>query len=550
MSLYKKTVLIVLTVLSFGSSFSASAMYTMSVANQVFASSSNPIVAVNSSFAGLGLAQVYNPPKTVVVSVSSQPTQVASSSTNSNSSAKSASSFSSVISSINSSSQTNSSIVSSSNSSNSSTSFSSLSLLVQNSSTNSSISNSSSISSFSINQNNSSNSSRSSQSSLISSVLSSGSSLQSSSTSSNSSSLVSNSSLVSSSSISSLSSSSQSSQLPYVSDFNLESILAKRLPSGAISSYNSPTEVKINPYFQNLAVCGIASEIVYGNYPNKQELIATGWNALDWYKGKQDQNTGYIYDHSVNGGIETSIGNMDSVDAYVGTYFLALDCMYKATGDKPKLNTYRSSMLKSNQAITTIYDPEDKLYIAKPEWQVKYLMDNLELARGIKQSVSIFSALDMTSEASKAQNSYNELTQAIESRFWNSKNNDYYWAIAGKKPDEVIYNSDWSKCYADAKANVWSATWLGTKSPRQTELNLYFDKTSKDTLDTGLVPCKWNPFVGIAMANGGQIDLAQNYYNFGQSAIRQPNLGGIYTTGHDGLFLVLKYKLQGKSLII
>ncbi len=356
----------------------------------------------------------------------------------------------------------------------------------------------------------------------------------------------------SNSSTNSSSSSSNSSSSVIVIDKNLKSILDKRLPSGAILTYNSTLEPKINPYFQNLAICGIASEIAHGNYPNKQELIETGWKALDWYKSKQDQNTGYIYDHSVANGVETSIGNMDSVDAYVGTYFLALDCMHKVTGDTTKLKTYQASMLKANQAISTIYDPVDKLYIAKPEWQVKYLMDNLELARGIKQSVNLFKVLGMNAESNKAQDSYNELSQAIETRFWNNTKQDYYWAIAGNAPKEVIYTSNWSKCYADAKANVWPATWLGNNSNRQSQLNLKFDKDAKDILDTGFVQCKWNPFVAIGMANGGQAALAQSYYNFGQSAINDPklNIGGIYTTGHDGMFLVLKYKLQGKNLIL
>jgi hypothetical protein len=408
------------------------------------------------------------------------------------------------------------------------------------SSTNSTISNNSSTSSQNVSQD--TILSPSSESIVSSSLISSTSSNQNSSQSSS----------TSSSQGSSVSSSSSSTSSAVTTDKNLKSILDKRLPSGAITTYNSNLEIKINPYFQNLAVCGLASEIVHGTYPNKQELIDTGWKALDWYKSKQDPNTGYIYDHSVKNGVETSIGNMDSVDAYVGTYFLAIDCMYKATGDTTKLQSYQASMLKAKQAINTIYDPADKLYIAKPEWQVKYLMDNLELARGIKQSASLFKALGMNNEANQAQASFDELTQAIETRFWNNTNQDYYWAIAGKIPQEVIYTSDWSKCYADAKANVWSATWLNTNSNRQTQLNLKFDRVAKDILDTKLVQCKWNPFVAIGMANGGQTNLAQSYYDFGQSAISDPklNIGGIYTTGHDGMFLILKYKLQGKNLIL
>ena len=337
----------------------------------------------------------------------------------------------------------------------------------------------------------------------------------------------------------------------FVADYNLQSILTKRLPSGAISTYNSSNEVKINPYFQNLAICGLATEAQFGNYPNRQELIDTAWKALDWYKSKQDPITGYIYDYNVNGSVETNSGQMDSVDSYIGTYFVALQCAYKASGNSAKLQSHLPTMLKAYQAISTIYDPVDNLYIAKPSWQVKYLMDNVELARGIKEASNLFSILGQSSQSLQANNDYQRLITAIESRFWDSSTNDYRWAIAGNVPNEVLYPSNWSKCYADAKANLWATMWLDVQTAsRKTALTNKFDSLSKNTLDTGLVECQYNPSVGIAMSKANQNQLANSYYNFGKNAIATKNIGGIYTSGHDGLFLILKHKLNGKTLVI
>jgi hypothetical protein len=397
--------------------------------------------------------------------------------------------------------------------------------------------------------------SSSNSSQLSSNTSSSNSSAQSSSRSSNSnssSSSVSNSSS-SSSSVSSSSSSSSSSLQSLVpsSDFHLNAILSRIAPSGGIKSYQTENANKINPYFQNLAVCGIASEISFGSYPNKQALAEAGWKALEWYKNKQDPNTGIVYDHSVNGSVETSLNYADSLDSYVGTYYVALQCMYKATGDLARLKTFEQSMIKAYKALDLVYDPVDKLYIARTGWQVKYTMDLVELERGLQEGAALFSSIGNSEYSSKFSQNYNELATAIESRFWNAKNNDYYWAIAGLPPQEVIYTSDWSVCYADAKANIWPTLWRTNENPnRAATLTSKFDTVSKNTLDTKSTPCKWNPFVQIAMLKAGRIEIAQSYYSYGSTLAQQNRLGGFYTTGHDGLFLITKYKLAGKTLVL
>lgn len=400
---------------------------------------------------------------------------------------------------------------------------------------------------------------------LSSSATDSNSNISSSSSQSQNSSSISNSDSVSSSSdlsssLSSFSSfsnssSNSSSQVSQAlipsSDFHLNAILSRITPSGGIKSYQTENANKINPYFQNLAVCGIASEISFGNYPNKQALAEAGWRALDWYKNNQDQKTGINYDFAIEGNKETSTNYSDSLDSYVGTYFVALQCMYKATGDLARLKTYEQSMILAYKSLELVYDPIDKLYIARPGWQVKYMMDLVELERGLQEATSVFNLIGNLEYSSKTTNSYKELSEAVQKRFWNEKNQDYYWAIAGLPPQEVIYTSDWSVCYADSKANVWSTTWLTNEQPnRSLSLTNKFDEVSKDTLDTKSTPCKWNPFVQIAMINAGKTEVARSYYQYGSTLAQQNRLGGFYTTGHDGLFLVTKYKLMGKTLVL
>jgi hypothetical protein len=339
--------------------------------------------------------------------------------------------------------------------------------------------------------------------------------------------------------------------LPKAENYSITQILNSTLPSGAIAKYPTITNIdnKINPYFSNLAVCGLATEGAFGNNAKKQEIITKAWQALDWYKSHQNPTTGFVSDYSVINGVETSLNNMDSVDSYVATYFLALQCMHKATGDTTKLKTYQSSMRVAFDSLSPVKDPIDKLYIAKPQWQVKYLMDNSELSRGMKEASSLFTAIGDSTYSTKASSEHSELDTAIESSFWNPAKNEYRWAIAGLVPNEVIYNPDYSKCYADSQANVWVNTFSTTVgASRKTQLAQKFDSDSKDIIDSGKAKCKWNPIVATGMINAGQTTIAKDYNNYGLSVARSGVLGGIYTAGHDGMFLVNKYKLLGQSL--
>jgi hypothetical protein len=334
-------------------------------------------------------------------------------------------------------------------------------------------------------------------------------------------------------------------------DYSINQILNSTLPSGAIAKYPTTSNItnKINPYFSNLAVCGLATEAAYGNSAKKQEILDKGWASLDWYKSRQNPTTGFVSDYSVINGVETSLNNMDSVDSYVATYFLALQCMHKATGDTTKLKTYSSSMKVAFDSLESVKNTTDNLYIAKPDYDVKFLMDNTELSRGLLEASKLFALVGDNQYSTKSSTDQSKLDNDIETYFWDSNNLEYRWAIAGQPPFKVVYQNDYTKCYADSQANIWRNTFSTTiSSERKNQLALRFDQNSKDIIDSGKAKCKWNPIVATGMINAGQTTIANDYNNYGLSVAKSGILGGIYTAGHDGMFLVNKYKLLGQTL--
>lgn len=170
-------------------------------------------------------------------------------------------------------------------------------------------------------------------------------------------------------------------------------------PDGAILYGSS----EIVPYYSNLAAIGLTKNP--GSYTIVENWMKWYINHLNW--PDQWGLYGTIYDYNYNNGAESSLNNADSTDSYAAT-FLSLAWAFYNTGDATaqsyvktlsyQLNAIANSLLATQQS--------DGLTWAKPNYQIKYLMDNCEAYRGLRDAALLF------------QNAFNDTTKA---QLYNSK---------------------------------------------------------------------------------------------------------------------------------
>lgn len=170
-------------------------------------------------------------------------------------------------------------------------------------------------------------------------------------------------------------------------------------PDGAILYGSS----EIVPYYSNLAAIGLTKNPT--NYPIVENWMKWYINHLNW--PDQWGVYGTIYDYSYNNGAESSLNNADSTDSYAAT-FLSLAWAYYNTGDATAQSFVKTLSYQLNAIAKALLATQqsDGLTWAKPNYQIKYLMDNCEAYRGLRDAALLF------------QNAFNDSTNA---QLYNSK---------------------------------------------------------------------------------------------------------------------------------
>jgi hypothetical protein len=163
------------------------------------------------------------------------------------------------------------------------------------------------------------------------------------------------------------------------------------LGDGAIT-YGSSA---INPYYSNLAASGLTKD------PSKLGQVKA-W--MQWYiahlnNGDRWGLSGTMYDYNIQGGSEVSTGTADSTDSYAATFLSLAWDYYNAGGSKAYLQSI-SNQLNEIGTMLVNTQQSDGLTWAKPDYQIKYLMDNCEAYRGLRDLASVFQSV--VGDSSKA----------------------------------------------------------------------------------------------------------------------------------------------------
>lgn len=215
--------------------------------------------------------------------------------------------------------------------------------------------------------------------------------------------------------------SSSTSNSQYQNNFNAASkwIAQFSAPSGAL--LYAPTQ--IDPYFSNIAAIGMTKDL--NRMPQVRAWINWYINHLNWPDKWGMYGTTYNWNVSSNG-TETPANEADSTDSYAAT-FLTLVWNAWQTGDAQtrsliaglsyQLDTIGGVLIKTQQS--------DGLTWAKPDYQIKYLMDNCEAYRGLRDLASLFqNAFGDAAKASYYTNAANAMQNGILNMWLNGK-----WAV-------------------------------------------------------------------------------------------------------------------------
>ncbi|PYY23946.1 MAG: hypothetical protein DMG62_05725 [Acidobacteria bacterium] len=222
-------------------------------------------------------------------------------------------------------------------------------------------------------------------------------------------------------------------------------VAGQQLPDGAILY----TTDQIDPYFGNLAAIGWLKDNSTNRIPAVEAWMSWYINHFNWpdYSGIY----GTVYNYNVSNGIETPTQSYDSADAYAATFLTLAESLWN-TGDAgaqaylKNIGWYDFNVVGN---VVTNLQQSDGLVVAKPDYAIKYTMDNAEDYRGLSDLAAL--ALQAFDD-SGSQNWYNvhasDIQTGMQTYLRVPGGNVYYAYLGASSPDLT-------KWYPDTVAQLW-----------------------------------------------------------------------------------------------
>lgn len=216
---------------------------------------------------------------------------------------------------------------------------------------------------------------------------------------------------------------------------NRRYIVERQLADGALPD----TRDLINPYFANLAISGLLE------LPS-QGAIARKW--FNWYLGHLNHGranrweldaTIYVYD--LAHGVERSRGTASNADANPATLLSAMLAFYRTgdAADRAFIDQRQATLAALAQLMDTLADHD--LTWDKPDYRVKYLIDNCQVFRGYLDYGRLLELAGDGAGAARISARAEATRQAINTQLWNEADRSYYYDLAESgKPAAVNWN--------------------------------------------------------------------------------------------------------------
>lgn len=304
------------------------------------------------------------------------------------------------------------------------------------------------------------------------------------------------------------------------------------------------TPQAINPYYANIAAIGMTKD------PNRMPQVV---NWINWYVNHLNWPDkwglyGTTYDYTVNNGVGTATNNADSTDSYAATF---LSLVWNAWGSGNA--SARSTILGLSYQLDVIggviiqTQQSDGLTWAKPDYQIKYLMDNCEAYRGLRDLASTFQyAFGDTTKAAYYNAAADSMLKGILGMWMNGT-----WAVYKDALGRLAapHLNTW---YADASAQVFPALMgvVNSSDPRAQQAY-----AALNAAWPGWPALSFNsqdPFPWVLIAQGaaamGDKSRVATYLNTVQSKYVNSNFPWPFYNAEAGWFMRTNNYMLGRGL--
>lgn len=313
-------------------------------------------------------------------------------------------------------------------------------------------------------------------------------------------------------------------------------LISLQLSNGAFALRGEQEDTAyVNPYFADYTALALLRA---GDGQKYTEQVK---KYLDWhFHHLNNVNSdvygiaGTIYDYQVkvtNGTVVSEITNKkyDSVDSYAASFLIVLWDYYKYTKNGEYLVQHYDDVLCIINAINAVMN--DGMTFTKPDYQIKYLMDNAEVYEGLGCAASLYNKVFLpglknnTQKYKQAQNTYKELKSKqkklgdqLENQMWNKSEGHYEAALGADGKESIDFN--WGNYYADATSQLFLIIHgvLDKKKERARELYETFGEHYKwqefQHYTKGNANFYWGrlPYAAAVMKDEDSVNTYMNYY--------------------------------------
>lgn len=237
-------------------------------------------------------------------------------------------------------------------------------------------------------------------------------------------------------------------------------LASTQLSNGALPM--TPTKsgsVTMNPYFADFAALSLLNQA--DKYASNVKKYMD-WHFAHLNTAKTDYNgvDGTIYDYTIsvsNGKVtgESTKKTYDSTDSYAATFLMVLQKYVAKTGDKAYIIAHKSEIERIVNAMFSTY--HNGLTLAKPDYAIKYLMDNCEVYAGMVAGEKLYADVlvpagaGSTATRDKLKNGAKTVADKIEKKMWTGS---FYYPALGTD-DRSAYTFSWSNFYPSATAQLF-----------------------------------------------------------------------------------------------
>lgn len=297
-------------------------------------------------------------------------------------------------------------------------------------------------------------------------------------------------------------------------------LASTQLENGAIPMTGSKNgEVTVNPYFADFAALALLDNA--GKYAeNVKAYMEWHFDHLNTAESDYNGVDGTIYDYTVtleNGKIvsENAKGSYDSTDSYAATFLTVVYKYYEKTGDADYVLSRAADIDRVVDAMLSTFS--FGLTFAKPDYEVKYLMDNCEVYEGMLAGMKLLelvndTTLDGMLRLAKCKMGNELVAQTIEKSLWNADGNHYEAGIFAN--GSAINEFAWSEFYPSATAQLFPVTsgLIDAKSVRANHLYSRFcEEYDWQNFDISSEFCWGNNVLAAALMD--DVDSVVTYMN-------------------------------------